>query len=43
MAELGEGLKKLPMDGNSIGRPGVSTNLEPPKIPETKLPISLHT
>ena len=41
--ELGEGLKELKVDGNPTGRPTLSTNLDPWKLPETKLPIKEHT
>jgi hypothetical protein len=36
MGELGEGLKKLKGNGNSIGRSTVSTKLDPQELPETK-------
>jgi hypothetical protein len=44
MVELGEGLKKPNGEGNSIGKPAVSTNWEPRELPETEKPIgNIHT
>jgi hypothetical protein len=38
IVELGGGLKKLKGEGNPIGRPAVSTNLDPWELPDTEPP-----
>ena len=42
MEELGE-IEGAEGDGNPIGRPTVSTNLNPWELPETKPPTKEHT
>jgi hypothetical protein len=39
MVELGEGWKKLRRRATSIGRPAISTNPGPWKLPDTELPV----
>ena len=43
MKELEEGLKELKKDGNTIGRPTVSANMDPWYLPETKSATKEHT
>ena len=40
MVELGEGLKKLNLEGKPIGRPAVSTNPDPRELPEVESPTT---
>jgi hypothetical protein len=42
MEELGEGLKEL-KGMTPVGRPTVSTNLDPWEIPETETPAKQHS
>ena len=42
MGELGEGLKELKGDCNPIGRPAVSTTMDPWLVPEPKPPTKEH-